>query len=306
MNFTLFSTLTAILFIVLALSSVSDAVPSSLGLSPSDSYLQRRTDPQFPAQPPSCPICAQNYSSISSCAQAAPVMANFSMIIFNPGAFIDVIKCACTDTFQSVYPQCVDCFEQTNQTAYLNTSQANLPSVLSGMQSICAIASTLLGGVATADGEVTPTSSLAVPSPTASTSAALRRHVDASFIMFTTFALEPRITPKPEPLGNFAWIVLFTTCTICALFLLWRRASAIKTVVAHQLQTWTGREGAIRLSVDDGPPARAFLDDDYDEDNEIVADNEPLSLRAERLKAERNSRSRSRSPSPSTPQSLQT
>jgi len=29
-------------------------------------------------------------------------------IIFNPGAFIDIIKCACTDTFQSAYPQCAD------------------------------------------------------------------------------------------------------------------------------------------------------------------------------------------------------
>jgi len=33
--------------------------------------------------------------------------------------FIDVIQCACTDTFQSAYPQCVDCFTQTNQTAFL-------------------------------------------------------------------------------------------------------------------------------------------------------------------------------------------
>jgi hypothetical protein len=36
--------------------------------------------PQFPDQPPSCPVCAQGYGTISSCAQAAPVLANFSMV----------------------------------------------------------------------------------------------------------------------------------------------------------------------------------------------------------------------------------
>ena len=45
--------------------------------------LARRQDdnqPTFPDQPPSCPICAQNFGSIDSCAQAAPVLANFSMV----------------------------------------------------------------------------------------------------------------------------------------------------------------------------------------------------------------------------------
>ncbi|RPD63369.1 hypothetical protein L226DRAFT_559309 [Lentinus tigrinus ALCF2SS1-7] len=133
--------------------------------------LASRTDgePQFPDQPPSCPICAQNFDSIDGCAQAAPVLQNFSMIIFNPGAFIDVIKCACTDTFLSAYPQCVDCFIQTNQTQFLNSS--DLPAVVDGMRKICALESTLLGGVATADGEVTPTSSLAAATPTSSNAA---------------------------------------------------------------------------------------------------------------------------------------
>ncbi|TFK92175.1 hypothetical protein K466DRAFT_513991 [Polyporus arcularius HHB13444] len=128
-------------------------------------------EPQFPDQPPSCPICAQNFDSIDSCAQAAPVLQNFSMIIFNPGAFIDVIKCACADTFQSTYPQCVDCFIQTNQTQFLNSQ--DLPAVVDGMRKICALESTLLGGVATADGEVTPTSSLPVPTPTSASNAAV-------------------------------------------------------------------------------------------------------------------------------------
>ena len=82
-------------------------------------------------------------------------------------------------------------FEQTNQTSFLDAPQNDLPSVLSGIQSICAIASTLLGGVATADGEVTPTSSIAVPSPTASTNAALRQDLPlgALTIIFVTAVL---------------------------------------------------------------------------------------------------------------------
>lgn len=42
-------------------------------------------EPQFPDQPPSCPICAQNFDSINSCAQAAPVLQNFTMV----SAFFD-------------------------------------------------------------------------------------------------------------------------------------------------------------------------------------------------------------------------
>lgn len=61
------------------------------------------------------------------------------------------------------------------------------------------------------------------------------------------------------------------------------------SVLAHgcvaRLQTWTRREGNIRLSMDDGPPAREFLDEDYDDDNEAIADDEPLALRAQQLRA---------------------
>ncbi|KAH9943882.1 hypothetical protein B0H21DRAFT_747416 [Amylocystis lapponica] len=95
---------------------------------------------------------------------------------------------------------------------------------------------------------------------------------------------EPRISPKPQPLGNFPLIILFTTCTCCALFLLLRRASNLRTVVAHQLNTWSGNGGGIRLSIDDGPPAHEFIEDDYDDDPERLGDDEPLALRAERLK----------------------
>ncbi|KAJ4480895.1 hypothetical protein J3R30DRAFT_3287711, partial [Lentinula aciculospora] len=104
-----------------------------------------------------------NYSSIQNCAEASPVLANFTTIIFNPGAFINVIQCSCTETFQSVFPQCVDCFEQTNQTDVLGAP--DLPSVLQGMRNICALESTLLGSAAATDGEL-PSSTGASAAPT--------------------------------------------------------------------------------------------------------------------------------------------
>ncbi|KAG1859646.1 hypothetical protein F4604DRAFT_1535252, partial [Suillus subluteus] len=77
---------------------------------------------------------------------------------------------------------------------------------------------------------------------------------------------------KPQPLGNFGLIFIFTTSTLCLLYLLWRRASALRAVVSHQLQTWTRTEGQIRLSEDDGPSAVEFLTDADDEDVETLDD----------------------------------
>ena len=56
------------------------------------------------------------------------------------------------------------------------------------------------------------------------------------------------------------------------------------TIVHARLETWNQGGGRIRLSVDDGPSAREFLDDDYDDDNERLGDSEPLAIRAERLR----------------------
>ncbi|KAI0651134.1 hypothetical protein C8Q79DRAFT_896898, partial [Trametes meyenii] len=95
---------------------------------------------------------------------------------------------------------------------------------------------------------------------------------------------EPRPSHKPEPLGNWPLLILFTTCTLCAVFLLWRRASELRSVVAHQLTNWPHGDGRIRLSMDEGPSAREFLDDDYDEDNARVGDDEPLVVTADRLR----------------------
>ncbi|KAH9967772.1 hypothetical protein BGW80DRAFT_1340248 [Lactifluus volemus] len=175
---------------LVSLSLVLFSTRSSVLASPLSSYrpvvvMQTRVvQPYFPDTPPSCPICAEGYPSISSCAQAAPALANASAVIFNPGAFIDVIKCSCTDSFQSAFPQCADCFEKTNQTAVLNTP--NLPSLVNSIRQVCAVASTLLGNVSNTDGETTPSvASTPVASSTSSTASA-RDLLDSTLLCVIT------------------------------------------------------------------------------------------------------------------------
>ena len=71
-----FTTVFTLLLALFALSGVSSAVPRFEPLL----ARQDAAVPVFPAQPPSCPLCAQGYPSIDSCAQAAPVLANVSMV----------------------------------------------------------------------------------------------------------------------------------------------------------------------------------------------------------------------------------
>jgi len=125
--------------------------------------LLRRTDPVFPEEPESCQICAKDYASIQNCAEAAPVFENFTMVMFNPGAFVDAIECACTETFKAVFPQCVDCFIRTGQEAVIMGH--DLPAMVEGVREICAVASTLLGNVTDANNapDPTPTPSSTAP-----------------------------------------------------------------------------------------------------------------------------------------------
>lgn len=125
------------------------AYPSPPSSPPLWLAARQTQQPYFPDTPASCPICAQSYPSINSCAQASTAMANVSMVctdagdpplsspnraiksqvLFNPGAFIDVIKCSCTDTFQSAFPQCVDWYVFTvivRQTHFACSRQAPL------------------------------------------------------------------------------------------------------------------------------------------------------------------------------------
>lgn len=83
---------------------------------------------------------------------------------------------------------------------------------------------------------------------------------------------EPKPSPKPEPIGSMAWVSLITICTLCGLFILWRRADALRKVVARRFNLkplGSQSEGRIRLSEDDGPPSAEFLwnGDEYDDDN---------------------------------------
>jgi len=156
-------------------------------------FIPRQTaQPYFPDTPKSCPICASGYPSISTCAQAAPALANFSSVIFNPGAFISEIKCSCTDTFQSVFPQCADCFEKTNQTAVLDTP--DLPSLVGNIRQLCSFASSLLGNASNGDGETTPSQSgtAASATGTSASSAAPPSNLSswtASFVIGSAVAL---------------------------------------------------------------------------------------------------------------------
>lgn len=112
--------------------------------------------PKFPAEVPSCPKCEAQYPSLSSCMSAASVFANSTSIFNNPIAYVDVIRCACTDTFQAVFPQCVDCFQATNQCVYLGTDPEGTGAgdLVSNVRNICGLGSALLGGVATANTHV--------------------------------------------------------------------------------------------------------------------------------------------------------
>jgi hypothetical protein len=137
--------------------------------------------------------------------------------------------------------------------------------------------------------------------------AGINQHLHTSLITYDTTVVihypedRPSVTESkpahPDTFGAGTIFVLLTLPTVCFIFLLWRRASALRGVVSHQcvsshrhvsapiltrarapssapvakrLQTWTrGKDGPIRLSTDDGPPAAEFLEDDdeYDEDN---------------------------------------
>jgi len=152
------------LLIFSLLASVSPALSLSLPYSDGSPTLRHRTTPYFPPDPPSCPICETNYWAINSCAQASPVLANFTTVLFNPGAFIDVMQCACTDTFRSAFPQCVDCFGRTNQT-WVFGQDNTLPAVVNNLRDVCALAATVIGHVASANSEL-PSSTSTTPSPT--------------------------------------------------------------------------------------------------------------------------------------------
>ncbi|KAJ6625947.1 hypothetical protein B0H10DRAFT_1782192, partial [Mycena sp. CBHHK59/15] len=114
-----------------------------------------------------------NYTEIQLCISVAPVMANFSTVISNPGSFINVITCACTDPFKTTFPECVDCFENTDQEDVLNMS--DLDAVIEGINKVCALESAIFGvgsgssSTTTSDASTTSTASTPTTSSNGST-----------------------------------------------------------------------------------------------------------------------------------------
>lgn len=114
--------------------------------------LEKRT--HFPDYPPSCQICEPHFSEINACANASVIFADVQSILLSPLSFISEITCACSSTFQSYFPQCVDCFELTNQTVYIEPSNGNMSSIVQGVHNICALGSAVFGGVASANSQL--------------------------------------------------------------------------------------------------------------------------------------------------------
>jgi len=171
--FTYLATILLVLCLQITLSSSSpvDLEERDWDLEERDVALEKR-DAYFPDYPPSCQICEQHYSEIDSCANASVVLADIQEVIFAPLQFLTVIECACTDTFESYYPQCVDCFEQTNQTCFLEPANGgNLSSIVTGMRQICALGSSIFGHVGSVNSELPGQTPITV----ASAGAAFRR-----------------------------------------------------------------------------------------------------------------------------------
>ncbi|GAA5985612.1 hypothetical protein JCM11641_004991 [Rhodosporidiobolus odoratus] len=155
-----------------SLFNLIDALPRPTPTSPDLAIrdYQPGDVPYFRSDIPSCVACEPEWSSISSCADAAPafqvrpvpdelgisrsghssVSRQAGLEEHNPLSFVSVIKCACTDTFISAYPQCVNCFAQTNQCEqFLGVpSEQNASSILDGIRNVCGFGGALLGGVA--------------------------------------------------------------------------------------------------------------------------------------------------------------
>ncbi|KAJ7457010.1 hypothetical protein FB451DRAFT_1564413 [Mycena latifolia] len=182
-----------VLFIAVAAFSLFTLAAASPYPS-TDASLRFRTDttdtddPQFPNSPASCGECQENYDNIKLCMSVVPVMANSSTIIANPGSFINVISCACTDSFKAAFPQCVDCFQKTDQDALLN-GISDTDAVFDGINKVCGLESAIFGvgstssitpvGGFTTTPTVTPT---ATPAAT-TTSGAVRNPALSGFLL---------------------------------------------------------------------------------------------------------------------------
>jgi hypothetical protein len=139
-----------VLFIAASVISLLAVITNASPYPFSDLSLRLRTDsdePQFPASPASCGLCQQNYDSIKLCISVVPIMVNFTTVIENPGSFVNVISCACGDQFKTTFPQCIDCFEQTDQESFLNMPDPD--AVIEGTNKVCALENAVFGSGST-------------------------------------------------------------------------------------------------------------------------------------------------------------
>ncbi|KAJ7756339.1 hypothetical protein B0H16DRAFT_1721934 [Mycena metata] len=179
---------------LLALRVAGSPAPASFG----ELSLQRRDDtpePQFPSSPATCGQCQQasmqNYDNIKLCMSLVPIMANSSTVIANPGSFIDVLTCGCTEPFKSTFPECVDCFENTNQDAVLNITDVD--AVTQGLAKVCALEGAIFGigdsSSSTTSSATTATTTTTAATSTSSTSSGGVLRIPLSGLAFAAMAV---------------------------------------------------------------------------------------------------------------------
>ncbi|RIA94791.1 hypothetical protein C1645_817489 [Glomus cerebriforme] len=117
--------------------------------------LSSENNPYFDPNIPSCVQCEKEYPSIDSCTKSCEIFQNASLALFDPQQIIDSIRCACTDTFLSVYPLCIECFRRTGQSnTLLNTE---VPPAVDTIRSVCQTTSAIAGNASSYDATATAT-----------------------------------------------------------------------------------------------------------------------------------------------------
>ncbi|KAJ7271094.1 hypothetical protein C8J57DRAFT_1320692 [Mycena rebaudengoi] len=165
-----------VLFIVAAaalrlVALFANASPYSAGTLAVQRRADNIEDPTFPDSPESCGVCEEKYDSIKLCISVAPIMKDFTSVITNPGSFINVITCACSEPFKTTFPNCVTCFKATNQTEVLNMPDPD--SVIAGINKVCALKDSFgLGDSSPATSSDTTSSTTSPPPATTSSGSA--------------------------------------------------------------------------------------------------------------------------------------
>ncbi|CAI2174705.1 14867_t:CDS:2 [Funneliformis geosporum] len=117
--------------------------------------LSSGNNPYFDPNIPSCVACEKEYPSIDSCTESNEIFQNASSVLFDPLQFVNAIRCACADTFLSVYPLCIECFRRTGQPdTLLNTE---VPPTIETIRGVCQTISATNGNASNYDATATMT-----------------------------------------------------------------------------------------------------------------------------------------------------